>query len=66
MLIHVLIQRITSVVVQFKLFPRIFRVFYVSHDSQDALILSYVFRNGGSNTFCCSVFKAYTEVSLCI
>ncbi len=38
-----------------------FRVFYVSHDSQDLLILSYIAR-GEDGIFRCSVFKAFKKV----
>ncbi|ETN75175.1 hypothetical protein NECAME_00586 [Necator americanus] len=34
-----------------------FRIFYVSHDSQDLQIFSYIARDGASNTFKCNVFK---------
>ncbi|XP_063683179.1 carboxyl-terminal PDZ ligand of neuronal nitric oxide synthase protein-like isoform X2 [Bolinopsis microptera] len=36
----------------------IFKVFYVSHDSQDLKIFSYIARDGPDNTFKCYVFKA--------
>lgn len=36
----------------------IFKVFYVSHDSQDLKIFSYIARDGPENTFKCYVFKA--------
>lgn len=36
----------------------IFRIFYVSHDSQDLKIWSYIARDGPTNCFKCSVFKA--------
>ncbi|XP_022249258.1 carboxyl-terminal PDZ ligand of neuronal nitric oxide synthase protein-like, partial [Limulus polyphemus] len=36
----------------------IYRIFYVSHDSQDLKIFSYIAREGGSNVFKCSVFKS--------
>lgn len=39
----------------------IFRVFYVSHDSQDLKIWSYIARDGPSNCFKCSVFKAFKK-----
>lgn len=39
----------------------IFRIFYVSHDSQDLKIWSYIVRDGPSNCFKCSVFKAYKK-----
>ncbi|GFY74516.1 carboxyl-terminal PDZ ligand of neuronal nitric oxide synthase protein [Trichonephila inaurata madagascariensis] len=36
----------------------IYRVFYVSHDSQDLKIFSYIARDGGTNAFKCNVFKS--------
>lgn len=36
----------------------IYRIFYVSHDSQDLKIWSYIARDGPTNVFKCSVFKA--------
>ncbi|XP_054723200.1 LOW QUALITY PROTEIN: carboxyl-terminal PDZ ligand of neuronal nitric oxide synthase protein-like [Uloborus diversus] len=36
----------------------IYRIFYVSHDSQDLKIFSYIARDGGSNSFKCNVFKS--------
>uniref|UniRef100_A0A8C9WGL3 Carboxyl-terminal PDZ ligand of neuronal nitric oxide synthase protein n=1 Tax=Scleropages formosus TaxID=113540 RepID=A0A8C9WGL3_SCLFO len=36
----------------------IYRIFYVSHDSQDLKIFSYIARDGASNTFRCNVFKS--------
>jgi carboxyl-terminal PDZ ligand of neuronal nitric oxide synthase protein len=36
----------------------IYRIFYVSHDSQDQRIFSYITRESPSNTFRCNVFKA--------
>ncbi|XP_050514739.1 dystrophin-like protein 1 isoform X2 [Diabrotica virgifera virgifera] len=36
----------------------IYRVFYVSHDSQDLKIFSYIARDGASNVFKCAVFKS--------
>lgn len=36
----------------------IYRIFYVSHDSQDLKIFSYIARDGGSNVFKCNVFKS--------
>ncbi|CAK9292055.1 unnamed protein product [Gordionus sp. m RMFG-2023] len=36
----------------------IYRVFYVSHDSQDLKIFSYIARDCGTNHFKCNVFKA--------
>ncbi|XP_051893031.1 carboxyl-terminal PDZ ligand of neuronal nitric oxide synthase protein isoform X2 [Pristis pectinata] len=36
----------------------IYRIFYVSHDSQDLKIFSYIARDGVSNTFRCNVFKS--------
>lgn len=40
----------------------IYRIFYVSHDSQDVKVFSYIARATGSNTFLCSVFKASKKV----
>lgn len=39
----------------------IYRVFYVSHDSQDLKIFSYIARDGSTNVFKCNVFKAYKK-----
>ncbi|XP_016348826.1 carboxyl-terminal PDZ ligand of neuronal nitric oxide synthase protein-like [Sinocyclocheilus anshuiensis] len=36
----------------------IYRIFYVSHDSQDLKIFSYIVRDGSSNLFRCNVFKS--------
>lgn len=36
----------------------IYRIFYVSHDSQDLKIFSYIARDAASNVFRCNVFKA--------
>ncbi|XP_018417559.1 PREDICTED: carboxyl-terminal PDZ ligand of neuronal nitric oxide synthase protein-like [Nanorana parkeri] len=36
----------------------VYRIFYVSHDSQDLKIFSYIARDGTSNTFKCNVFKS--------
>jgi len=38
------------------------RIFYVSHDSQDLKIFSYITREVPGNTFRCNVFKAYKKV----
>ncbi|KAK0139458.1 Carboxyl-terminal PDZ ligand of neuronal nitric oxide synthase protein [Merluccius polli] len=35
----------------------IYRIFYVSHDSQDLKIFSFIARDGPSNCFRCNVFK---------
>ncbi|KAG7218661.1 hypothetical protein CRUP_005879, partial [Coryphaenoides rupestris] len=32
-------------------------IFYVSHDSQDLKIFSFIARDGSSNCFRCNVFK---------
>ena len=40
------------------------RIFYVSHDSQDLKIFSYIARDGSSNVFKCNVFKAMKKVLL--
>nr|XP_009688160.1 PREDICTED: carboxyl-terminal PDZ ligand of neuronal nitric oxide synthase protein-like [Struthio camelus australis] len=34
------------------------RIFYVSHDSQDLKIFSYIARDGANNSFRCNVFKS--------
>ncbi|CAI8039048.1 Carboxyl-terminal PDZ ligand of neuronal nitric oxide synthase protein [Geodia barretti] len=39
----------------------IYRIFYVSHDSQDMKIFSYISRELPSSTFRCNVFKAYKK-----
>uniref|UniRef100_A0AAR5QI24 PID domain-containing protein n=1 Tax=Dendroctonus ponderosae TaxID=77166 RepID=A0AAR5QI24_DENPD len=39
----------------------IYRIFYVSHDSQDLKIFSYIARDGASNVFKCAVFKAHKK-----
>lgn len=39
-----------------------FRIFYVSHDSQDLKIFSYIARDGQSNVFRCNVFKSKKKV----
>ncbi|XP_039287251.1 carboxyl-terminal PDZ ligand of neuronal nitric oxide synthase protein isoform X2 [Nilaparvata lugens] len=36
----------------------IYRIFYVSHDSQDLKIFSYIARDGSTNVFKCNVFKS--------
>ncbi|KAK2816461.1 hypothetical protein Q7C36_022732 [Tachysurus vachellii] len=36
----------------------VYRIFYVSHDSQDLKIFSYIARDGSSNSFRCNVFKS--------
>ncbi|XP_075435097.1 carboxyl-terminal PDZ ligand of neuronal nitric oxide synthase protein-like [Ascaphus truei] len=36
----------------------VYRIFYVSHDSQDLKIFSYIARDGASNSFKCNVFKS--------
>ncbi|XP_054273968.1 carboxyl-terminal PDZ ligand of neuronal nitric oxide synthase protein-like isoform X1 [Macrosteles quadrilineatus] len=36
----------------------IYRIFYVSHDSQDLKIFSYIARDGATNVFKCNVFKS--------
>ncbi|XP_077986687.1 carboxyl-terminal PDZ ligand of neuronal nitric oxide synthase protein-like isoform X1 [Glandiceps talaboti] len=36
----------------------IYRVFYVSHDSQDLKIFSFIARDGTTNVFKCNVFKS--------
>ncbi|PIC21462.1 hypothetical protein B9Z55_026286 [Caenorhabditis nigoni] len=44
------------------MFHPIYRIFYVSHDSQDLQIFSYIARDGASNTFKCNVFKCSKKV----
>ncbi|CAF3602503.1 unnamed protein product [Rotaria socialis] len=39
----------------------IYRVFYVSHDSQDLKIFSFIARDNVNNSFRCNVFKAYKK-----
>ncbi|PIK50139.1 putative carboxyl-terminal PDZ ligand of neuronal nitric oxide synthase protein [Apostichopus japonicus] len=39
----------------------IYRVFYVSHDSQDLKIFSYIARDGQTNIFKCNVFKSHKK-----
>ncbi|CAG7829631.1 unnamed protein product [Allacma fusca] len=41
----------------------IYRIFYVSHDSQDVKIFSYIARETSSSVFHCVVFKASNKVS---
>lgn len=41
----------------------IYRIFYVSHDSADLKIFSYIARDGDTNVFKCSVFKSKRKVS---
>ncbi|XP_037050841.1 capon-like protein isoform X4 [Bradysia coprophila] len=36
----------------------IYRIFYVSHDSSDLKIFSYIARDGSTDTFKCAVFKS--------
>ncbi|CAJ0583002.1 unnamed protein product, partial [Mesorhabditis spiculigera] len=45
------------------MFHPIYRIFFVSHDSQDLQIFSYIARDGASNTFKCNVFKCSKKVS---
>lgn len=40
------------------------RIFYVSHDSQDLKIFSYIARDGQSNVFRCNVFKSKKKVGI--
>jgi len=46
------------------MFFSFFRIFYVSHDSHDLKIFSYIARDGSSNTFKCNVFKSSKKVSV--
>ncbi|KAL7732240.1 hypothetical protein ACLKA6_018478 [Drosophila palustris] len=41
----------------------IYRIFYVSHDSSDLKIFSYIARDASTDTFKCSVFKSHKKVS---
>lgn len=41
----------------------IYRIFYVSHDSSDLKIFSYIARDGSTDNFTCSVFKSNKKVS---
>ncbi|KAI5700896.1 hypothetical protein M8J75_003965 [Diaphorina citri] len=41
----------------------IYRIFYVSHDSQDLKIFSYIARDGSTNIFKCNVFKSSKKCS---
>ena len=41
-----------------------FRIFYVSHDSQDLKIFSYIARDASSNFFRCNVFKTNKKVTI--
>ncbi|XP_060126591.1 carboxyl-terminal PDZ ligand of neuronal nitric oxide synthase protein-like isoform X3 [Zootoca vivipara] len=36
----------------------VYRIFYVSHDSQDLKIFSYIARDGANDSFRCNVFKS--------
>lgn len=40
----------------------IYRIFYVSHDSSDLKIFSYIARDGNSDRFKCMVFKSNKKV----
>ncbi|OXB76375.1 UNVERIFIED_CONTAM: hypothetical protein H355_006786 [Colinus virginianus] len=40
----------------------VYRIFYVSHDSQDLKIFSYIARDGANNSFRCNVFKSKKKV----
>ncbi|KAG5453246.1 hypothetical protein CSKR_108453 [Clonorchis sinensis] len=40
----------------------IYRIFYVSHDSQDLNIFSYIARDSRTSVFRCNVFKAYKKL----
>ena len=46
----------------FSWFVLFFRIFYVSHDSQDLKIFSYIARDASSNFFRCNVFKTTKKV----
>ncbi|VDP77604.1 unnamed protein product [Echinostoma caproni] len=45
------------------LYHPICRIFYVSHDSQDLKIFSYIARDSRTSVFRCNVFKAYKKSS---
>ncbi|CAH0703449.1 unnamed protein product [Spodoptera exigua] len=40
----------------------IYRIFYVSHDSSDLKIFSYIARDGATNVFKCNVFKSNRKI----
>uniref|UniRef100_A0A1A9WTB8 PID domain-containing protein n=1 Tax=Glossina brevipalpis TaxID=37001 RepID=A0A1A9WTB8_9MUSC len=40
----------------------IYRIFYVSHDSSDLKIFSYIARDASTDTFKCSVFKSHKKI----
>lgn len=40
----------------------IYRIFYVSHDSSDLKIFSYIARDGSTDRFKCMVFKSSKKV----
>lgn len=40
----------------------IYRIFYVSHDSSDLKIFSYIARDGSTDRFKCMVFKSNKKV----
>lgn len=40
----------------------IYRIFYVSHDSSDLKIFSYIARDGSTDSFKCIVFKSNKKV----
>lgn len=42
----------------------IYRIFYVSHDSSDLKIFSYIARDGNTDNFKCSVFKSNKKVCI--
>ncbi|TDG52524.1 hypothetical protein AWZ03_000757 [Drosophila navojoa] len=42
----------------------IYRIFYVSHDSSDLKIFSYIARDASTDTFKCSVFKSHKKLWL--
>lgn len=42
----------------------IYRIFYVSHDSSDLKIFSYIARDGSTDSFKCVVFKSNKKVGL--
>lgn len=42
----------------------VYRIFYVSHDSSDLKIFSYIARDGSTDNFTCSVFKSSKKVNI--
>lgn len=59
---HSILHHIFSISLFLTYFILSFRIFYVSHDSQDLKIFSYIARDGQSNVFRCNVFKSKKKV----